>query len=211
MFFSFDGIDGAGKSTQINRLADWLREQGRDVIVCRDPGSTQLGEALRDILLGNHGADIHARSEMLIYMAARAQLVEELIRPALAQGKSVVCDRFLLANVVYQGHAGGVDLKSVRDTGRIAVSEVYPDLTILLDLDPATALARLDRPFDRMESKGIAFLERVRSGFLEESKRDEYRAVTIDAIQSPDEIHAEVIEAVKTVMPNAPSQRGAKS
>src|SRR5687767_13931168 len=108
MFFSFDGVDGAGKSTQINLFCEGLRQQGREVVACRDPGGTALGERLRAILLDHHAVPIHRRSEMLLYMASRAQLVEEVIRPALEAGKVVVSDRYLLANVVYQGHVGGM-------------------------------------------------------------------------------------------------------
>src|SRR5690349_9075923 len=109
MFFSFDGVDGTGKSTQIRLLAEALQQRGRTVVTCRDPGGTALGERLREILLGHHDTPIHRRAEMLLYMASRAQLVEELIRPALAAGKKVISDRYLLANVVYQAHAGGLD------------------------------------------------------------------------------------------------------
>ena len=110
MFLSIDGGDGTGKSTQIALLAEFLRQDGREVVVCRDPGSTRLGEAVRELLLSRTDLRIDRRAEMLLYMAARAQLTEELIRPALEQGKTVICDRYLLANVVYQGHAGGLDV-----------------------------------------------------------------------------------------------------
>src|SRR5688572_15800240 len=106
MFFSFDGVDGVGKSTQIQLFCQWLRESGRDVVICRDPGSTPLGEQIRSILLDSHDLAIDRRAEMLLYMAARAQLVEQVIRPALAAGQTVISDRFLIANIVYQGHAG---------------------------------------------------------------------------------------------------------
>src|SRR4051812_38876751 len=140
MFFSFDGIDGAGKSTQISLLADWLRTKGKEVVTCRDPGSTELGEKLRGLLLDHHDTPIHRRSEMLMYMAARAQLVEEVIRPALAAGKSVISDRYLLANVVYQAHAGGLSPEEVWQVGLVTVAGVMPTLTFILDL-PATAAA----------------------------------------------------------------------
>src|SRR5437868_6589400 len=120
MFFSFDGIDGVGKSTQLELFVQWLRESGRDVVSCRDPGSTELGEAIRKILLADFETPIARRSEMLLYMAARAQLVEQVIRPALARGQVVVCDRFLLANVVYQGYAGGLDVETLWNVGRVA-------------------------------------------------------------------------------------------
>src|SRR5262245_41764155 len=128
MFFSFDGIDGVGKTTQMDLFCAWLRERGEEVVTCRDPGSTPLGEKVREILL--HSGDdtpIARRSEMLLYMAARAQLVEEVIRPALAAGKTIVSDRYLLANLVYQGHAGGLDLESVRKVGLVAIDGVEPD------------------------------------------------------------------------------------
>src|SRR3954466_13098094 len=119
MFFSFDGVDGVGKSTQIRLLAEALGARGKDIITCRDPGGTPLGERLREILLDHHGLAIHRRSETLLYMASRAQLVEEIIRPALASGKTVISDRFLLANVVYQGHAGGLNPGEVWRVGEI--------------------------------------------------------------------------------------------
>src|ERR1700754_4547877 len=109
MFFSFDGIDGAGKSTQVRLLEEALRGQGLQVVTCRDPGSTPLGERIREVLLANDGVPIGRRSEMLLYMASRAQLVDDVIRPALDTGKVVIADRYLLANVVYQGHAGCLD------------------------------------------------------------------------------------------------------
>ena len=120
MFFSIDGVDGVGKSTQMGLFCQWLRDQGRDVVTCRDPGSTELGEALREIVLEGHSLNIHRRSEMLIYMAARSQLVEQVIRPARESGQTVVSDRYLLANVVYQGYAGGLDVDQVWQVGQIA-------------------------------------------------------------------------------------------
>ena len=105
MFFVFDGVDGSGKTTQLNRLADWLRSQDREVVVCKDPGTTELGERLREILLSKSETPIHMRSEMMMFTTARTQLVEQIVRPALAAGKTVVLDRYVLSTVVYQGHA----------------------------------------------------------------------------------------------------------
>src|SRR4051812_26016121 len=128
MFISFDGIDGVGKSTQVALITDALRAQGHEVVVCRDPGSTSLGERIRDVLLTSDSkTPIGRRSEMLLYMAARAQLVEEIIRPALELGKVVIADRYLLANVVYQGHAGGLDPNEIWEVGRIATQGLQPD------------------------------------------------------------------------------------
>ena len=157
MFLSLDGVDGTGKTTQIGLLCDWLRSTGHDVVTCRDPGSTPLGEAIRHLLLNEHDLPIQRRSEMLLYMAARAQLVDEVIRPALAAGKTVVSDRYLLANVVYQGHAGGLDADEIWQVGAVATGGCLPDLTIVLDMPPAAAALRIDRPRDRMEQQGAAF------------------------------------------------------
>jgi dTMP kinase len=181
LFFSFDGVDGAGKSTQMERFCLWLRQQGHDFITCRDPGSTQLGERLRSLLLEKSNTPISRRSEMLLYMASRAQLVEEVIRPALAAGKSVVCDRYLLANIVYQGHAGGLDPADIRSVGQTAVAGLMPDLTFVFDVPIPLALQRMSRELDRMESQGIDFMERVRAGFLKEVEVYPAPTAVIDA------------------------------
>jgi dTMP kinase len=196
MFFSFDGIDGAGKSTQINLLADWLRAKGKDVVTCRDPGSTELGEKLRGLLLEHHGTAIHRRSEMLMYMAARAQLVEEVIRPALAAGKSVISDRYLLANVVYQAHAGGLSPEEVWQVGQVTVDGVMPNLTLVLDLPASTAAARFNRAPDRMEAQGLEYMEKVRQGFLLEAAKRPAEIVVIDATAAAEKVHEQVTAAV---------------
>lgn len=193
MFFCLDGIDGSGKSTQVRLLADALAQRGYDVVVCRDPGSTALGERLREILLHHHGTPIHRRSEMLLYMAARAQLVEEVIRPALAGGKLVLSDRYLLANVVYQGHAGGLRPDDVWQVGLVTVAGVLPRWTYVLDLPVARALARVQRPPDRMEAQGMGYLERVRAGFLDEATRQPERIAVIDADRPAADVHAELL------------------
>jgi len=201
MFFSFDGVDGAGKSAQIDLLGDWLRTQGHDVVTCRDPGSTELGESIRSILLDSHETPIHRRSEMLLYMAARTQMVEEIIRPALDAGKSVVSDRYLLANVVYQGHAGGIDVETIWQVGRIATDDISPTLTFLLDISPKTAMARLNREPDRIESQGLGYLDQVRQGFLREAQRlGSERIMVIDATQTIEVIHEQIIQRVGTLI-----------
>ena len=192
MFISIDGGDGTGKSTQAELLVGWLRERGLVVAACRDPGSTPLGEAIRAVLLDRHDLNIHRRSEMLLYMAARTQLVEEIVRPALAAGKTVLSDRFLLANVVYQGYGGGLDVPTLWEVGRVATGGLMPDLTVVLDVPPDAAAARIDRPLDRMEQQGAAFHARVREGFLAEAARDPDRIVVIDASGSIENIQAEI-------------------
>ena len=200
MFFSFDGIDGAGKSTQIQLFCDWLRERRLEVVTCRDPGSTPLGEAVREILLNKHDLAIGRMSEMLLYMAARAQLVEQVIRPALAAGKTVVSDRFLLSNVVYQGHAGGLDSKQLWEIGQYITQAVRPDLTFLLDIPPDAAHGRIQRELDRMEQQGDEFRAKLRAGFLTEAERQPDRIAVIDASQSIDAVHAEIRAAAKRVL-----------
>ncbi len=197
MFISFDGIDGAGKSTQISLLANWLRANGKEVVTCRDPGSTPLGEKLRGLLLEHHGTAIHRRSEMLMYMAARAQLVEEVIRPALAAGKCVISDRYLLANVVYQAHAGGLSPAEVWQVGQVTVAGIMPSLTFILDLPAATAATRFTRAPDRMESQGLEYMERVRQGFLLEAARQPEEIVVIDATTAAEVVHKNVVAAVE--------------
>ncbi|WP_146450215.1 dTMP kinase [Bythopirellula polymerisocia] len=170
MFFSFDGIDGVGKSTQMQLFQQWLVDEGHEVVSCRDPGSTPLGERLREIVLhSDEKTSIAPISEMLIYMAARAQLVEEVIRPALDSGKAVVSDRYLLANIVYQGYAGGLDVEAVRQVGQIATASLKPDCVFLLDMDPLAARSRMGEDLDRMEQRGDSYRQKLREGFLTEA------------------------------------------
>lgn len=197
MFFSIDGGDGTGKSTQVELFCRWLRELGREVVACRDPGSTGLGEAVRQLLLDRHDLEIHRRSEMLLYMAARAQLAEELIRPALNQGRTVVADRYLLANVVYQGYGGGLDVDTLWEVGRLATAGLMPDLTILLDMPAQAAAGRISGRPDRMEQQGAAFHARVREGFLTEAARRPNEICVINAAGPVDQVQAEIRTAAK--------------
>ncbi len=199
MFFSFDGLDGVGKTTQIDLFSAWLREQGRDVVSCYDPGCTPLGEEIRKILLG-HQVPIARRSEMLLFMAARAQLVEEVIRPALEQGKTIVSDRYLLANAVYQGHAGGLDVETIWKIGAVATAGVMPDLVFVLDMPPKTAAGRIERALDRMESQGDEYQARLRQGFLAEAAKDPKRIVVIDAAREIEAVQADIRAAARPVL-----------
>ena len=192
MFVSFDGTDGVGKSTQIEMFSQWLTSRGHEILFCRDPGSTALGDALRNILLEKHTMAIDRCSEMLLYMTARAQLVNEVIRPALSSGVTVVCDRFLLANIVYQGHAGGLDPRVIRQVGEVATGGLYPDLIFLLDMDVMTARGRMDRELDRIESQGLDYMEQVRQGFLIEAEEDPDTIAVIDAARSVEEVQSEI-------------------
>jgi dTMP kinase len=179
-FISLDGLDGSGKSTQCRLLADWLRGRGHAVTLCTDPGGTALGVQLRELLL-YHRQEIALPCEALLFMASRAQLTAEVIRPALDAGGIVVSDRYTLANVVYQGHAGGLDVEALWQVGRLATGGVEPDLAVVLDLPLSVALARRDRPADRVESRGTDYHDRVRQGFLTEARRQPDRVRVVDA------------------------------
>jgi dTMP kinase len=161
-----DGPDGGGKTTQAADLATWLRARGLDVVTCRDPGGTHLGDRLRATLLDRDALHFGTCAEMLMYMASRAQLVEEVVRPALERGKVVVSDRYLLANVVYQGHAGELGVEEVGRVGRVATGGLLPDLTLLLDVPTEVARARVVAARDRMEDRPEAYHRAVREGFL---------------------------------------------
>lgn len=195
-FLSLDGLDGTGKSTQCRRLADWLRGRGHTVTQCVDPGGTEFGAKLREILLAGREQAMGMRAEALLFMASRAELVDRVIRPALARGEVVVSDRFTLANVVYQGHAGGLDPADLWATGRLATGGLDPDLTIVLDLPTDLARTRRGRPADRVESRGPDYHKRVRAGFLREAAARPGKVVVVDASPDVDAVHDEVRRAV---------------
>lgn len=190
-FLCLDGLDGAGKSTQLQRLASWLESLGRPVVVCRDPGGTVVGDEIRRILL-DPNSRISPRTEMLLYMASRSQLVDQTIRPALESGAIVVCDRFLLSTIVYQGHAGGLDPEMIRTIGLAAVGGLRPDWTGVLDLPAEVAGARRAGPADRIERRSIDYHRRVREGFLSEARRDPDRVAVFDAMPPPDVVQARI-------------------
>jgi dTMP kinase len=202
-FISLDGIDGTGKSTQCRLLADWLRRRGRDVVQCADPGGTAVGTALRGILL-HHRGELTPACEAFLFMASRAQLVAEKIRPALESGRGVVCDRFLLANVAYQGYGAGLDVGQLWEIGRLSAGGIEPDLTIVLDLPPEAALKRRSRAPDRMEKRARDFHERVRQGFLTEARRRPERVRVIDASPPVEVVHSLICKEVERVLGAGP-------
>ncbi len=200
---SLDGLDGSGKSTQCRLLADWLRARGHDVVACTDPGGTALGAEVRDLVL-HRRHPMSVAAEALLFMASRAQLVAEVIRPALDAGKAVVCDRFLLANVVYQGHAGGLDPARLWDVGELSTGGLEPDLTLVLDLPPEAAAARRGRPADRVESRGADFHARVRQGFLDEAKQRPDRVRVVNADRPAEEVFKDISQEVARVLAARP-------
>lgn len=190
-FVSLDGLDGCGKSTQARLLAAWLRVGGLEVTECIDPGGTPIGNAIRDLLL-NHHQPMHMACEAFLFMASRAQLTADVIRPALAAGRAVVSDRYLLANVVYQGHAGGLDPGQLWQMGQLSTGGLEPDLTLVLDVPPDVARSRRTAPADRVESRGREFDERVRAGFLAECRRQPGRLHVVDGTPPPEVVQEEI-------------------
>ena len=190
MFITLDGGDGCGKSTQIHCLAEKLQSLGHQVVCCRDPGSTPLGDAVRNILLHRQELHIADMTEVFLFMAARSQLVREVIRPALETGKIVLADRFLISTFVYQCYAGGVPTDVLEAISAAAVGETVPDLGIVLDIPYEVAVQRIGHRSapDRMERKGEVYHRLVREGFLKYAADEPNRYVVIDATPPPDEV-----------------------
>ncbi len=178
----------------------WLRQRGLDVIQCRDPGGTKLGETLREIILHKTELSLSPTAEMLLYMASRAQLVAEVIQPALAAGTTIVSDRFLLSNVAYQGYGCEMDVASVWSVGATATGGLLPTMTFLLDMSVDQAGSRLDRALDRIESRGANFVTRVREGFLREAERAPGNIAVIDATRDVATIQAEIRRVAAQVL-----------
>jgi dTMP kinase len=199
LFLSLDGLDGAGKSTQCRLLAEWLEKRSVPVTRCADPGGTEIGDVLRNLLLDQR-RHMTLACEAFLFMASRAQLTAEVIRPALAAGRTVLSDRFLLANVVYQGHASGLHPEQVRSMCLLATEGLEPDLTFVLDLPIEQALARRQGPSDRMESRAADFHARVRAGFRVEAQRHPDRIILVDASQPVDKIHERICRDVESRM-----------
>jgi dTMP kinase len=185
-FLSLDGIDGTGKSTQCRLLVSWLNSLGIPAVACADPGGTPLGDQLRQILLASQ-ADISDRAEALLFMASRAELVAKVIRPALDSGRVVLSDRFVVANVAYQGYARGLAPDDLWAVGGFSTGGLFPDLTVILDLPVDAAVDRRGRSADRVEARGRDYLEGVRRGFLAEAAR---RADTFEVIDASPAIDA---------------------
>lgn len=198
-FITVEGIDGCGKSTQALLLADALGRAGYDVLMLREPGGVAISEKIRALLLDPANAEMSDTCELLLYEAARAQLVHEVIAPALAAGRMVVCDRFYDSTTAYQGYAGGVPLDAVARANALAVGACAPDLTLVFDIDPAVAAERrAARDEDRMEAKGLAYQHRVAEGFRAIAAADPARVHLIDASRNVDAIHADVMGFVKS-------------
>jgi len=199
-FLVLDGPEGAGKTTQVDRLVQRLRDAGRPATAVRDPGSTPVSERIREVLLDAGLPGMNARTEVFLYMASRAEMVARIVRPALEVGLVVVSDRFVSSTVAYQGYAGGIDAEAIWDLGRMACDRLEPDLTVVLDLPVAEGFRRLGAERDRIEAKDPAYHERVRQGFLTMARERPEAFAVVDASRPPDAVADAVWEAVARVL-----------
>jgi dTMP kinase len=196
MFFVFEGIDGSGKSTQAKLLAEYLSgERGMDVLLLREPGGTELGEKLRELILDPDGEDLAPETEIFLFMAARSHLVRTRIIPALAGGQVVICDRFIWSTAVYQGLAAGLPHMEILRMGRLAAPGLAVTKTFLIDLPVESAFRRVKSP-NRMEGRGLAFQRRVRSGFLSLAEKYPRRVAVIDGAGSTSAVHGRVLSSL---------------
>ncbi len=209
MFISLEGIEGCGKTTQLDHISAFLKKEGRPFVVTREPGGTAIGEKIRSILLDPASKDLVPIAELLLYMADRAQHINSVIKPRLAEGIIVVCDRYFDATVAYQGFARGLGAKYIRDLHRIILEDFKPDLTILLDLAPRTGLSRAWQELDngnrsgaerRFEEEAISFHENVRAGYLELARLEPQRFKIIDASRSVREVQTEIQRVLSGIL-----------
>ena len=197
-FIVLDGPDGCGKSTQAELLAKWLEGEGVPTSRFRDPGDTAIGEKIREILLNPEHLAMNTRTELLLYMAARAQLWAEKIAPALQGNRCVVLDRWLSSTCAYQGFAGGFGMDNVIGIAKDCLERVWPDLTIILDVDIQTAAGRLNRRLDRMEAKGDGYHQKVREGFLQLAK-EQKNVLVVDAAGGIETVHKKILQLISEV------------
>jgi dTMP kinase len=204
-FVAFEGGDGAGKSTQLERLREWLEVRGIDIVVTREPGGTPLGHELRRLLLD--GGDVASRAEVLLYAADRAQHVETVIRPALERGAVVLTDRYVDSSLAYQVGGRALDAEDVAKVNAWATTELVPDLTVLLDVDPAVSLGRIPGTPDRLESESPEFHERVRAAFKGLAAKEPRRYLVLDGTHPPEQVTTQLVRAVDAVLPSRLQRR----
>lgn len=198
-FITFEGIEGCGKTTQIRLLDEYLQKRGFETVLTREPGGTEIGDKIRDILLDPANRKMTGITELLLYGASRCQHLEELIRPSIANGKMVLCDRYSDSTTAYQGAARKLSPKLIRDLDNLATGGLKPDLTIVLDISPEEGIKRARRrsSLDRFEQEELSFHERVRKGYLQISREEPLRVKVVDANRSIEEISSDVIKIVE--------------
>ena len=199
LFITFEGADGCGKTTQLKLLAEYLTNKGLEVVITREPGAKGLGEKVREILL-NYDGEVSDRCESFLFLADRAQHIDMIINPAIAQGKIILCDRHTDSSVAYQGYGRGLSIERINMLNDLAVNGRYPDMTLVFDIDVETSMKRVGEEKDRMESAGMEFFNRVRNGYLEIAKQEPNRVKVLDARKSIEEIHKDVIELIEELL-----------
>ncbi len=202
MFITFEGMDGAGKTTQFNLLCEHLERKGLDFIVTREPGGTKVCEKIRAIILDKENKGMDAMCEALLYAASRAEHVDKVIKPALKRGKIVLCDRYVHSSIAYQGYGRNLGADVVAQINKRAVDGVYPDITFFLMLDPESVHSRLNKTgkdHDRLEREGVDFFERVHTGYIELAKNDN-KIILINAVDSIEQISLKITQAVDNII-----------
>ena len=198
MFITFEGLDGSGKTTQANLLSETLAADGRDVVRTREPGGTELGERIRELLLAD--STIGPWTEAALFLAARSQLVEDVIAPSLERGADIVCDRYIDSSLAYQGVARGLGEQDILGLNVWGTQGLFPDLVVLLHVEPELGLGRIGDRFDRIEAEGAAFLDKVSDAYLRIAEEHPERFVVVDASQPPDEVFENVRAAMARVL-----------
>ena len=209
MFITLEGIEGSGKTSQMERLERFLEDRGAECVSTRQPGGTRIGENIRSILLDPSNSALVPMSELLLYMADRAQHIFELIKPSLKAGKTVICDRYFDATLVYQGFARELNLELIKQLHQLLFDDLKPDITLLLDLSPQVGLARAWEQLNsgqraghesRFEAEAVVFHEKVRAGYLELARLEPDRIRIIDAAQTPDRVFADISKILSALM-----------
>lgn len=216
MFITFEGMDGSGKTTQVGATAAYLRERGYDVLLTREPGGTEIGDQIRELLLNKDGVEIAPNTELLLFCASRAQLVESVIRPHLKRGGVVISDRYTDSSIAYQGYGHGIDIDVLHTLLDFATGRLYPDLTLFLDISPQVSLQRraagslFGEEWSRIDAMAIAFHERVYAGYQAIGQRETGRWVSVNADQAQADVEAEILAVLEARLSQA-AQRESKT
>lgn len=204
MFITFEGGEGAGKSTAIKKIVEKLQKEGREIVLTREPGGTPIGEEIRSIILDKKNTDMDVRTEALLYAASRRQHIVQKIIPSLKEGKMVLCDRFLDSSLAYQGYARGIGIDKVYEMNQFATEGVEPDLTLFFDLDPEEGLRRIaannNREVNRLDVEKLSFHQKVREGFLLLAKKFPHRFVVIDASQNAQKVFEYAYKEIENIL-----------